>query len=229
MRRLSGATGLLGSFAAVTLAHLVAHAGGVELAQQLTKPLLMPLLAAWAWARGGPRLLVVALLFGWGGDLALQSGSDSVFLLGMASFAVGHLCYLTLFRRLGRLERSRLLALGTLYGTACAVLVTLLWPGLDADLALPVAGYSLLLTAMACVAAVALGWRAGLGGALFLFSDALIGGGLADWQELPAQGLLIMATYIAAQYLLASAVLRAAVASSELAGPAPGRLNASAR
>lgn len=88
--------------AAVDLAGLLA---GAETVHLVAKPLLMPLLAGYAALRGGPRLLVAALLFGWGGDVFLLADNDPAFLVGMASFAVGHVCYLTLFGR-GRGEAA---------------------------------------------------------------------------------------------------------------------------
>ncbi len=50
--------------AAVDLAGLLA---GLDAVHLVAKPLLMPLLAGYAFVRGGPRLLVAALLFGWAG------------------------------------------------------------------------------------------------------------------------------------------------------------------
>lgn len=52
----------------------------------------------------------------------------------------------------------------------------------------------------------ALGLRAGAGGALFLLSDTLIATGVAEWPQLPRPDFWIMATYLAAQYLLATGV-----------------------
>ncbi len=69
--------------AAADLAGLLAGAGTVHL---VAKPLLMPLLALYAALRGGPRLLVAALLFGWGGDVFLLVDDDLAFLVGMGSF-----------------------------------------------------------------------------------------------------------------------------------------------
>ena len=92
------------------------------------------------------------------------------------------------------------------YATAWAGLVGQLWPDLG-ELKVPVAGYSLLLTSTA-VTSAGLGWRTGLGGALFLLSDTLIATQLAKWRELPGHQFWIMATYVLAQYLLASGILR---------------------
>ncbi|MFF3857603.1 lysoplasmalogenase [Streptomyces sp. NPDC002209] len=197
---------LLVAFAAATAVDLGSLLAGWHLGHVLAKPLLMPLLVAYVITRRAPRLLVAALLFGWGGDLALLFDAEPAFLVGMGSFAAGHVCYLVLFGR-GRTHR----ALGGAYAVALLGTVGLLWGDLPADLRIPVAGYSLLLTAMAYRSS-ALGLRAGLGGALFLLSDTLIATGVADWPQLPRPDFWIMATYVAAQYLLAAGALTSAQA-----------------
>ncbi|WP_308121986.1 lysoplasmalogenase [Streptomyces sp. TRM70350] len=93
---------LLAAFGLAVVVDLASLAVGFEPGHTVAKPLLMPLLAAWAALRGAPRLLVAALLFGWGGDMLLLSDAEPAFLAGMASFAVGHVCYLALFRAHGR-------------------------------------------------------------------------------------------------------------------------------
>lgn len=192
---------LLAAFALAVAVDLVSLLADADLGHRIAKPLLMPLLAAYAATRGAPRLLIVALLFGWGGDVFLLLDADWAFLVGMGFFAAGHVCYLTLFGR-----RRTSVPLGGLYAVALVGTVVLLWPDLPADLRIPVAGYSLLLTAMAYRSS-ALGLTAGAGGALFLLSDTLIATGIAEWPQLPAPDFWIMATYIAAQYLLTTGVL----------------------
>ncbi|MFJ1751386.1 lysoplasmalogenase [Kitasatospora sp. NPDC088134] len=201
---------LLLAFAAVSAAHLLAIAVHLTPVQYATKPLLMPLLAAWVWALarpGTPRLLIPALLFGAGGDILLEIGGTAAFLAGMGSFAAGHVCYVTMFAKLGALaDRRRLLPVAAGYAVAWAVLIVLLWPDLDAGMRVPVAVYSLLLASTAVTAARTNLW-AGLGGALFLFSDTLIATDIAGWKHLPAHGFLIMLTYLAGQYLLTTGTL----------------------
>ncbi|MFD8014209.1 lysoplasmalogenase [Streptomyces sp. NPDC058955] len=197
------ARALLGAFllaAAVDLGSLLA---GTDTGHLVAKPLLMPLLAAYAATRGAPRILLAALLLGWGGDVLLLLDADAAFLLGMGSFALGHVCYLTLF---GRRRTSP--ASGALYAVVLTGTVVALWPDLPADLRIPVTGYSLLLTAMAYRAG-SLGVLAGAGGALFLLSDTLIATGIAEWPQLPVPDFWVMLTYIAAQYLLTAGALRA--------------------
>ncbi|WNI25531.1 lysoplasmalogenase [Streptomyces sp. ITFR-16] len=194
---------LLIAFLVVCAADLVgvlADIGGLHL---VAKPLLMPLLAGYAAARRGPRLLVAALLCGWAGDVFLLADADLAFLIGMGGFAAGHICYLVLFGR----RRGALLP-GTGYAVVLAVFVVLIWDGLPAGLRIPMAGYSLLLTAMAYRSGV-LGRYAATGGALFLVSDALIATGIADWPQLPAPDFWVMLTYVAAQLLLTFGALGA--------------------
>ncbi|MEV0934611.1 lysoplasmalogenase [Streptomyces phaeochromogenes] len=206
---------LLVALGLVTVVDLVSLAAGYGTGHTVAKPLLMPLLALYARVCGGPRLLVAALLFGWGGDVLLLFDAEPAFLAGMAFFAAGHVCYLLLFRQTAALTgkrppRARATWLtAAAYTLALVTTVALLWPGLPADLRVPVAGYSLLLTAMAYGAA-RLGLLAGIGGALFMLSDTLIATGVAEWPQLPRPDLWIMITYIAAQYLLARGVLGAA-------------------
>lgn len=191
------------------LASLVADAGWLEV---VTKAMLMPSLAGWAWARGGPRLVVAALLLSAAGDITL--GVDGLFIVGMGFFGAAHLCYVTFFVRsgAGAAPRRRWLIVAA-YSLLLIVLVVVLWPGLGA-LRLPVAGYSLLLTATAATSA-GYGLRTGIGGALFLISDSLIALGLADLPRPPQPGLWVMSTYIVAQYLLASGVVASPTPAAE--------------
>ncbi|MFJ8886511.1 lysoplasmalogenase [Streptomyces sp. NPDC102402] len=192
---------LLAAFLAVAAVHLAGLLAGADAVHTATKPLLMLLLAAYAAARGGPRLLIAALLCGWAGDVLLMPDAESAFLAGMGFFAVGHVCYLALFGRAPVRPVT-----GLAYAVVLVVFVVLLWPGLPGGLRVPLAGYSLLLTAMAWRAGV-LGPHAALGGALFLFSDALIATGIAEWPQLPAHDFWVMLTYLAAQYLLTRGAL----------------------
>ncbi|AQW49926.1 lysoplasmalogenase [Streptomyces violaceusniger] len=211
-------------FALLTAVHLGALLMDATTVVHLTKPALMPVLAAWALVRGGPWPLPAALVCGCGGDVLLQIGGETAFLAGMGCFAAGHLCYLALFTPAGRgalfaragwPRTAPWVAAG--YGAAWLGTVALLWPGLASHLRLPVAGYSLLLTVMALAALGAGPWT-GLGGALFMLSDTLIAAGLADWPRPPVPQFWIMATYIAAQWLLMAGATRGTLPRT---GPQP--------
>ncbi|MCX4745258.1 lysoplasmalogenase [Kitasatospora sp. NBC_01287] len=225
------ARGLLTAFTATAAAHLGSLLTDVKVVEQVTKPALMPLLAGHvrgvrgaaagrsaagrtagegsAGEGSAPRLLTPALLASAAGDALLQLDDERAFLAGMGSFAAAHICYVTMFAKQGALtdrRRTALVAAG--YALAWAVMIHQLWPGLG-ELKVPVAGYSLLLAATA-VTSAGLGRRGGLGGALFLLSDTLIATRLAGWKQLPGHEFWIMSTYLLAQYLLATAALKAA-------------------
>jgi uncharacterized membrane protein YhhN len=201
-------------FCALGVLDLAAVALGWHVVALASKPLLMPTLALWAARQGAPRGLAAALLCGFGGDVLLEVGGTAAFLLGMGCFAAGHVCYLRLFARRGALTGGR--ARYAAYGALWAVMVVLLWPGLDPGMRGPVAVYSLLLTTMAA-GAYGLGRIAAAGGALFLLSDTLIATGIADWPQPPGHDFWIMLTYLAAQALLAAGVLGTGPAGATLA------------
>ena len=70
------------------------------------------------------------------------------------------------------------------------------------ELRIPILIYSLALCVMATLAA-GVDRRVGLGGMLFLTSDMLIGVDLAEL-GFPGRGLIVLVTYLAAQYLIAT-------------------------
>jgi uncharacterized membrane protein YhhN len=200
--RVSGRA-LLTAYLALGLADTVFAAVDLTEPRWVSKTLLMPVLIAFLYravrpeARPDLPLAVGALVGGFVGDVGLLVDRDATFMVGMGGFAVGHVCYLVAFRRLGGSLPKWLPAV---YLLAWAAMMALVWRGLD-DLLVPVLGYSLLLTAMAgCAAGVSR--RTGLGGALFLFSDAVIALGIADVDLVPGQDAVVMPAYVAAQALL---------------------------
>lgn len=212
------------AFALAGVLNLVFEAAGPRAGFAVTKPLLMPLLAAamLATGRAVPRPLLGALAGSFVGDTMLLF-SGNLFLVGMAGFAVAHVCYVRLFVRGGVLRRRGRLAFAAgCYGAVWIILITQLWSGLAANMRIPVACYSLLLAAMATTSFAA-GNRTGLGGALFLLSDSLIAGGLAHWHMPTGTAFAVMATYLAAQYLLATGCVTFAERARRRGGTGPRR------
>jgi uncharacterized membrane protein YhhN len=162
------------------------------------KPFLTGLLAWYLLAAPGrtPRPLLLGLGFAFVGDMLLMVHGTATFLAGMAAFLGMQVCYLVAFRRAGSRPGWPVLA-G--YALVWVVANALLWPHLG-GLRLPILCYSVALTAMAAFGA-GLNRRVGLGALLFLASDLMIGAGTAGLHP-PAEGVLVMATYAAAQYLI---------------------------
>ena len=199
-------------YAALGVAHYASAERKFRAGEWATKPLLMPVLAAFLLAAGGRgpgtgRLPAAGMLLGGLGDTALLASekSESWFIPGMGCFAAGHACYIAALARDGAARGVRpRVAAG--YAALWAVIIAVLWRRLG-DLRVPVAGYSLLLVAMAVLAS-GRNRAAAAGGALFVVSDALIALGLADIKALPRQDSAVMPTYVAAQFLLAAGWLR---------------------
>lgn len=220
-------------FLAVTGVHLAAHlalAAGVTGAATVvpaTKAMLVPALGL-VLARGlrpdpdrgsgggsAPSkvpdwwpLAAVGLTFSWFGDLALIS--PDLFLAGVGFFGVAQVAYALTFLRAGDPMRTQgrpgLLAPYAVWWLALAgfFLVT----GGVSPFLLAVGGYGLALGAMAFLAH-RISPATALGAGLFVLSDSLIGlggGGL----ELPAHGFWVMATYLAAQWLIVRGLVEVA-------------------
>lgn len=213
------------AFFLISALNLLFEAAGPHIGFALTKPLLMPLLLAGAFAAYGltaraaeagaaapltePRriskLLIGALLGSFVGDTMLLF-SGTLFLVGMAGFACAHVCYIRLFLAPARRNPGRLRGALAGYGVIWIALISSLWSGLDSSLRIPVACYSLLLAGMATTSFAA-SRRTGLGGALFLLSDSMIAAHLAHWSTPTGTGFAVMATYLAGQYLLVTGAL----------------------
>jgi uncharacterized membrane protein YhhN len=190
-------------FALAAIVELVAVAAGWTPLQWIAKPLLAPLLI---WLLAGRNFLaaarqdfvVLALCFATAGDIALLVPGPAAFLVGMAFFLGCQVCLIVAFLRHGRPPVTAVIGAALVWTVANM----LLWGRLDA-LGVPVLVYSVALVAMAAAAA-GVSRRVAVGGVLFLISDLTIG--------LGGPSLLVMATYIAALYLIATGWARRRIA-----------------
>ena len=168
----------------------------------LTKPFLIPLLA-WQlpsghWLR--LRWIWFALIFSCIGDVLLMLPFDW-FLFGLGSFLIAHFFYIRHFWGVWDREHVPFRWIPTLViGIYLAGLLFLLSPILG-DLKGPVIVYGLVISAMLLLAFHS--GRSGYqwGACLFVLSDSLLAINKFH-TPLPLAGLLVMATYGAAQYLL---------------------------
>lgn len=193
---------------------------GAGRARWVTKSALMPLLATAAGSGTGPAVRV-ALAGSWLGDVALLGSShpdrgERALLGGVGGFAVAHAGWLTAIgaARPGQPATRVDVASAAAFATAWAVAVRAVLPRLpDPALRAPVAGYGVLVCGTGH-AAVTTGARLGgsrgrrlaAGGALFVVSDALVALALFGGRRRPVVDAAVMATYTAAQALLASAL-----------------------
>lgn len=220
MRALSlpaGARLAAGALAVVTVVHLATQLVGTRgLLDDVTQGLLMPLLALTLWLAVRPvrnRLVVgtlVALGFSFLGDVGPDLVPDDLaFLVMVGFFLVAQVVYVVTFwswRRRSVAGRSPWLLLP--YAVVLVGLVLACREGAG-TLLVPVVVYGLAITTMA-VLATGVSRLAGVGGAVFMLSDALIAlDAFTSWQ-LPAHGFWVMLTYVVGQAVLAAAVARTA-------------------
>lgn len=186
----------------------------------VTKPLLMPTLAARTQAapedvRGRA---LGARAFSWGGDLALMGTSRASFLTGVAMFFGAHVSYVSAFRTrssspvLAAPGRRRFLAAGGLLAAGMGLAAA----REDRALGVPVAAYGIALAAMVASAA-AIDRDQGrdrvlAGAALFLVSDTVLGiRSFLVGEDASTGSVLegaVMSTYTAGQWCLGEGLRR---------------------
>ncbi len=158
------------------------------------------------------RWLVVALVFGLLGDIALLGDSVARFQAGVAAFLVGHLAYLVCFAALGLPRPGWSWAVLAVLAVTVVVtrdVVPATYRQGGAGLAVPVAVYTVVIGAMLVCA-----WFTGeplvaLGATVFVTSDATLS---VDRfvRPLPHAHLVVMVTYHVGQALIVLGVLAAA-------------------
>lgn len=186
----------------------------------LTKPLLMPTLAATTHLAGREngnglvRPVLAAQAFSWGGDLALMGHSKKSFLAGVGSFFAAHVAYIGGFAA-GRDPGASLSAPGVRTAAGAWLLVA---PAVavqagrqDPALRVPIAAYAAALSAMFASSTLlhrsipaAARRRIVAGTSLFLLSDSLLSiERFIRRERSPALATAVMATYTAGQWLIA--------------------------
>lgn len=203
-------------FGLAFVAHMVLRGLEIDPYQTITKCLLAPLLALWAWQLKGPRLLVLGLVFCFLGDLFMDL--DGMFPAGMGAFALAHICFITLFVQRGAIDALResfggkqrwRALLAVLYVLGALAVIAWAWSGFQPPAIRPAIPIYALLLAGTASTAMALDTRAGIGAALFVVSDAFIALGEAGRMDDGAtwHRLLIMGLYAIGILLIAAGVL----------------------
>lgn len=171
-----------------------------ERLETITKPATTVLVIGLALVSGAPggqiAVAVVALVLCLGGDVALMPVVDK-FVLGLASFLLGHLVFIVLFVQYG-LDQPRLAGVAILLGAVLILSIgNVIVRGAatkDAALKTPVTAYLLVITTM-----TAFGWATGMGWViagttLFVISDSILG-----WRQFVHQkawmSVAVMVTY----------------------------------
>jgi uncharacterized membrane protein YhhN len=185
---------------------------------QLTKPLLMPILMLYLYDQSkgnvvlNTLLVFGALVFSWLGDLALMV-PEKYFLPGVGAFFIAQLLYIKVFASFKNDLKTWVNWKSIIVIVYGAFLINQLTPHAG-DLVIPIVGYGITLIMMALFAINAelstprsIYWIGALGAVLFVISDSLIAVNKFI-EPLPYRDVLIMSTYMLAQYLLVNALLK---------------------
>ncbi|WP_167050836.1 lysoplasmalogenase [Salinibacterium sp. ZJ77] len=211
MRRAPLLLGAFAPFLAVSVFHLTVKALGLIELDRATKGLTVPMLVIGVLVvllvgRLRMRPAVLALLLGglvlsWLGDITLGD-----FAVGLSFFLAAHLCFIAMFI-VGFRRPPSWWTLGLLPWYAGLLLA--LWPFLG-DMAWLVAVYGAVLAAMAAAATRGNALMM-IGGTLFVASDSLLAFRLfTPLFQSPAEDVLLMGLYLAAQLFIALGALRTA-------------------
>lgn len=184
----------------------------------ITKPLIVIILLAWiflATKLSTPfyKSVFTGLTFAWIGDvlLMMQQGNSSFFIFGLIAFLLCHIFYIRAFAldfKSKPAQKNPFLIWAIIVFTAfCAGLFIYLKPHLG-NMQIPVLIYVIIISIMAMMAVSRFG-RVNLfsfeiifyGAVLFLFSDSMLAYNKFV-EPLPNAGLVIMASYMLAQYLI---------------------------
>ncbi len=214
-------------FVMVSTGEIISTLADAPLVHLICKPSIMIFLGLYYWITQRSRNeslsvpLIVAIIFSCVGDvlLMLQQANANFFMFGLGAFLIAHVFYIFAYKQhqdaestdeLQGLRKIRFALPIVLSGTG---LITILYNHLG-DLKIPVVIYAAVLTYMVLVALFRFGktnaasFAMVFGGAiLFMISDSLIA--INKFLEpLSQANFWVMITYISAQFLIVSGILK---------------------
>ena len=213
-------------FVAASVTELGAFIVDVPLTHLIVKPLIMLSLIGYylSLSPGRSMTFVRALFFCWTGDVLLlfQAQGEIFFLLGLVAFLLGHVLYVVSYRQMRwpDLSNELLPKQKILYSLpvilAATGLLAVLFPSLG-NLKIPVMAYAFVLMLMVMTSVFRYGrttstsfWMVFSGALLFMVSDSVLALN-KFYSSIPFSSIMIMLTYVAAQYLIVSGAVRHAV------------------
>ncbi len=209
-------------FVLVSVGELVSVTFDLQLLHSVSKPLILPMLTGYFLTSVSTRnfYFLSALIFCWAGDVLLMfQGAEIFFIFGLVAFLIGHLFYMISYRKLrhtnssGGLLNTQKLRYAMPIVLAGTGLATILFPHLG-GLKIPVMIYALVLTLMVLQALFRYGFTSAksfalvfIGALAFMASDSVLAIN-KFMQPLPMASLVVMLTYISAQYLIVEGAIQ---------------------
>jgi uncharacterized membrane protein YhhN len=189
-----------------------------------TKPLIIPFLLAYFYFSTKEfkgqllrKSISAALVFSWLGDTLLMF--PKLFLYGLGAFLMAHICYIVAFKisqkqpfAIGRVNFIRLFFLNFPIYLFAAFTYFLIRSGLG-EIKIPVIVYLIIIVMMATTARERFQktssrsfWQVMIGAAFFLLSDGILAIN-KFFKAFPESGVLVMGTYVIAQFLIVRGIL----------------------
>lgn len=207
-------------YAAATASDLLAIIQQMDDVRVISKSILMPILIVYAFYRfadkkGVFKLVLVALLFSWAGDILLlfDTRDQSLFVFGLGSFLIAHVFYIMTNAKarkpntsVGLIPTQQMRYLFILIMAGLAIIYIIL-PHLG-DLTIPVIIYAAVLTIMTITALYRYGRTETssfsmvfMGACFFMLSDAMLAINTFV-NDFVYAGFWVMLTYTSAQWML---------------------------
>ncbi len=206
---------ILTAYAAASLYDTIAAGRGRK---RVVKPLLMPVLfllccVYWQDANKEFNFLLLAGIFcGWLGDVLLLKKGDAFFAAGLLAFLTGHIFYAAMFlsKAGGKVPAARYIPAAVIYAVIFIITAVRLLPVSPKALKVPVVCYMGAILFMSytsqpyAVFHPAYGVLSFAGSVAFVISDLTLYMGVIRKKS---DGVAVMATYTAAQLLIALGIL----------------------
>ena len=210
-------------FIIVSVGELLSTVAQLQNLHMICKPLIMVSLCVYYLLSAGDNrsaVVILAIVFSLAGDVSLMFDSldPTYFMVGLVSFLISHIFYIVAYRQhqndddtdaLHGIQKLRAAFPIVLAGTG---LVVILYPTLG-DLKFPVMIYALVLVVMVLNGLFRLGRTNNksfmlvlIGAMLFMVSDSLLAIN-KFFTPLSHSGLLVMSTYISAQFMIIEGLL----------------------
>jgi uncharacterized membrane protein YhhN len=213
---------LLKSYIALSVIYLLIILLGHESIAWYIKPFLIPFLLLGVYFHSdfpSKKFLLTALTFSWFGDIILlfADRDEMYFIIGLIAFLLSHITYILLFNKQIKPKNTKNKAVFWMGVTAIImyliVMIAMLLPSLG-DLTIPVFVYALVISTMLLFAfkgfliwKTPANWYILTGAVIFVSSDSILAFN-KFYKPVVLSSFLIMLTYLVAQYLIVSGILK---------------------
>lgn len=202
-------------FAAISILEIISGTIDFREGIFLTKPLIMLSIIAFYYSQVQKTLkkqdilMLIAFTFSWLGDVFLMFSGEIYFMLGLGSFLMTHLFYIYIFSR--NKEKANWSARFFIPILSISVF-SLIYNHIEKGLLIPVLVYMLAISTMAITASERRTNTESfrfvfVGAMLFVISDSFLAIEKFAY-KIPASTLLVMSTYVLAQYFIATGFLK---------------------